>query len=389
MTLKLAFIGTGGIASAHLRGVAEVNQQGGAGAERLYELVALADPRAEAREALAAEAETTLGQRPSVYGDYREMLEREALDVAALQVPHNLHWQIARDCLDAGLHLQVQKPIALTIAEGRRIIEYAQEKGRAMVVSEPAVLGRKTRAILGALQDESLVGTPTMLLDYAVTILYGGFFAGTPWRHLKGMAGAGWFVDHGVHRAHWFLEALGPVAEAYALAKTFEPVRRDERHGTFTVDTEDGAMATLRFEAGALGHWLVASAGHGARFGAVRVYGTQGVVSLDSGTVQQDRGEVQQLEAMIQPLLDERIPADPMAHSFAELHALISAGSAPISSGEQALEALAVVYACLEAATTGRATMVADVLSGAAHGYEDTIEAARALVAEAEPGRVS
>ena len=40
MTLKLAFIGTGGIASAHLRGVAEVNQQRGASAERLYELVA-------------------------------------------------------------------------------------------------------------------------------------------------------------------------------------------------------------------------------------------------------------------------------------------------------------------------------------------------------------
>jgi UDP-N-acetyl-2-amino-2-deoxyglucuronate dehydrogenase len=389
MTLKLAFIGTGGIASAHLRGVAEVKGQRGASAERLYELVALADPRAEAREALAAEAETTLGQRPSVYSDYRQMLEREALDVAALLVPHNLHWQIARDCLDAGLHLQVQKPIAITIAEGRRIIEYAQEKGRAMVVSEPAVLGRKTRAILGALHDGSLVGVPTMLLDYAVTILYGGFFAGTPWRHLKGMAGAGWFVDHGVHRAHWFLEALGPVTEAYALAKTFEPVRRDESHGTFTVDTEDCAMATLRFESGALGHWLVASAGHGARFGAVRVYGTQGVVSLDSGTVQQDRGEVQQLDEVIQPFLDERIPTDPMAHSFAELHALISAGSAAISSGEQALEALAVVYACLEAATTGRPTMVADVLSGAAHAYEDTIEAARSLVAELEPGRVS
>jgi hypothetical protein len=149
-------------------------------------------------------------------------------------VSHNLHWQIARDCLDAGLHLQVQKPIALTIAERRRII-YAREKGRAMVVSEPSVLGRRTRAILTALGNESLVGTPTI----------------------------------------------------------------------------------------------------------------------------------------------------------AELHALITAGSAPISSGEQALEALAMVYACLEAATTGRPTMVADVLSGVAHAYEDTIEAARLLVAQMEPGHVS
>ena len=57
-----------------------------------------------------------------------------------------LHWPIARDCLEAGLHLQVQKPIAITIADGRRIIDTAREKGRALVVSEPSVLGRGTRA---------------------------------------------------------------------------------------------------------------------------------------------------------------------------------------------------------------------------------------------------
>ncbi|HBY94743.1 MAG: Gfo/Idh/MocA family oxidoreductase [Ardenticatenaceae bacterium] len=389
MTLKLAFIGTGGIASWHLRGVAEVNQQGWAGAERLYELVALADPRAEAHEALAAEAETTLGQRPSVYGDYRQMLEREALDVVSLLVPHNLHWQIARDCLDAGLHLQVQKPIALTIAEGRRIIEYAQEKGRAMVVSEPSVLGRRTRAVLAALHDGGLVGVPTMLLDYAVTVLYGGFFAGTPWRHLKGIAGAGWFLDHGVHRAQWFLEALGSVVEAYALTKTFEPVRRDEKHGTFTVDTEDSALAVLRFETGVLGHWLVASAGHGAPFGAVLVYGTEGVVNFTAGTTQKDGGDQRQLDEVVKPYEDDRIPADPIAHSFGELHALITAGAPPLSSGKLALEALAIVYACLEAATTGRPVAVADVLSGAAHTYEDTIEAARQQWGNVPAARVS
>jgi predicted dehydrogenase len=257
-----------------------------------------------------------LGERPAVYSDYRELLEREALDVASLLVPHHLHWTIARDCLDAGLRLQVQKPISLTIAEGRRIIEYVREKGRALVVSEPAVLGRRTRAFLAALVGGKLVRTPTMLLDYAVTVLHGGFFAGTPWRHLKGMAGAGWFLDHGVHRAHWFLEALGPVADAYALAKTFEPVRQDDKHCSFTVDTEDCGMAVLRFEGGALGRWMIASAGHGAPFGAVRVYGTEGVVDLDAGTVQKDQGEAQQLHELTVSYEDRLIPNDPIAHSF-------------------------------------------------------------------------
>lgn len=136
MTMKLAFIGTGQISGAHLNGLAALNQHLG-GAEPLFELVALADPRSESAEALATEAEKKLGRRPAIYSDYRALLERESLDAAALLVPHNLHWSIARDCLDAGLHLQVQKPIAITIADGRRIIDYAREKKRAMVVSEP------------------------------------------------------------------------------------------------------------------------------------------------------------------------------------------------------------------------------------------------------------
>ena len=55
----------------------------------------------------------------------------------------------------------------------------------------------------------------------------------------------------------------------------------------------------------------------------------------------------------------------------------------------KALEALAVIYACLESATVGQPVSVADVLSGAAHAYEDTIEAARPALTEVGAERVS
>jgi predicted dehydrogenase len=210
-----------------------------------------------------------------------------------------------------------------------------------------------------------------------VTTLGGGFFMGTPWRHLKGMAGAGWFLDHGVHRTHWFLEALGPVEEAFGRARTFEPQRRDDRHGEFTVDTEDCSMTVLRFRSGALGHWMVASAGHGEGFGAVKVYGTRGVADMNGGRVKLDGADPQPWGEAAQPYRDERIPEDAFAHSFHELHALITDGREPISSGERALEALAIVYACLESSEAGGPVAVADVLSGTAHAYADTIEAAR------------
>ena len=387
MTLQIAFIGTGQIAGWHLSGLSELNRQ--TDGEPPYRLAALADPRPEARERLAREAEKQTGQRPAVYADYREMLTRERLDAASLLVPHHLHWDIARDCLDAGLHLQVQKPIAITIGDGRRIIDYSRAKNRALVVSEPSVLGRGTRAFFSALRAGALVGSPTFLLDYAVTTLGGGFFMGTPWRHLKGLAGAGWFLDHGVHRTHWFLEALGPVVEAFGMAKTFEPERHDETHGTFSVDTEDCAMTALRFAGGVLGHFLVASGGQGTGWGGVRLYGTDGVADLSGGTAQRNGQAAERLDALTVPYQDASIPTDAMAHSFNELHALATAGKAPICSGERALEALAVIYACLESSMTGRAVAVADILSGAAHEYEDTIEAARPLWSTIAPASVS
>ena len=51
MTLRIGFIGTGQIARWHLNGLADLNRQQGEGGEPLYELVALADPREEARMA--------------------------------------------------------------------------------------------------------------------------------------------------------------------------------------------------------------------------------------------------------------------------------------------------------------------------------------------------
>lgn len=148
-------------------------------------------------------------------------------------------------------------------------------------------------------------------------------------------------------------------------------------------------MTVLRFASGALGHFLVASAGHGAGFGGVRVYGTGGVADLSGGIAQKDGEEARRLDELTAPFCDDSIPGDAMAHSFLELHRLASEGTTPISNGERALEALAIIYACLEASLTGRTVAIADILSGAAHGYEDSIEAARPQWTDAEPIRVS
>lgn len=55
------------------------------------------------------------------------------------------------------------------------------------------------------------------------------FFYGTPWRHMKGRARAGWINDHGVHRTHSFIEVIGSIREVFAYTEIFEKVRSDDR----------------------------------------------------------------------------------------------------------------------------------------------------------------
>jgi predicted dehydrogenase len=90
------------------------------------ELVGIADPSAAVREALTAE----LGVR--TYADYRELLNR--VDAVSIVTPTQLHYAIARDFLEAGAHVLVEKPMTVTVAEGEDLIEAARRANRVLQV---------------------------------------------------------------------------------------------------------------------------------------------------------------------------------------------------------------------------------------------------------------
>ena len=90
------------------------------------ELVGIADPSIEARQALAAE----LGV--AAHADYRELLGR--VDAVSIVTPTPQHYTIARDFLEAGAHVLVEKPMTTTIAEGERLIEVARRARRVLQV---------------------------------------------------------------------------------------------------------------------------------------------------------------------------------------------------------------------------------------------------------------
>jgi predicted dehydrogenase len=113
------------------------------------ELVAVVDANEENRAKVAAET----GCR--AVADYREILD--AVDAVSIATPTPLHYPIAKDCLERGIHVLVEKPITTTLDEARSLVETAARKGRVLQVGHLERFNAAILALAGTLHTPRFV----------------------------------------------------------------------------------------------------------------------------------------------------------------------------------------------------------------------------------------
>ena len=96
--------------------------------------VALADPSSDALEISAEEITDLSGDKPRTYQDYREMFEKERIDIAIVATPDHWHALTTIAALDAGAHVFVEKPTGHTVVESRAMVKAAKRNGRVVQV---------------------------------------------------------------------------------------------------------------------------------------------------------------------------------------------------------------------------------------------------------------
>ena len=112
--IRTALFGTGFVGRIHLEGIRRLGY---------VQIYAIGEPLIEKANALAAEFGAA-----KTDPDYRRILEDPAVDAVHVCVPNALHFQLAKDALEAGKHVICEKPLATSVADARELVALATKK---------------------------------------------------------------------------------------------------------------------------------------------------------------------------------------------------------------------------------------------------------------------
>jgi len=116
------------------------------------ECVAIVEPDAASRE----KARPILGDGCVQFADLTEALQKVKADAALIVSPSATHGDVTTRCLEAGLTVMVEKPLAVTVEEGRRVLEKARQVNKQVIVAENYRFFPAERTVLRLLREQFL-----------------------------------------------------------------------------------------------------------------------------------------------------------------------------------------------------------------------------------------
>ena len=231
--VRVAIVGCGRISDLHALGYRDRADA---------RLVAVCDTnRKRAREKAKAWAVD------KVYVDLAQLLADPDIDLVELLVPHHLHAEMTVAACQAGKHVSVQKPMALTVPEADRMIEAAQQAGVILRVFENFVFyAPHVRA--KEMIDAGEIGEPQMIRMHVGTgkseTQWKVPLSAWLWRFNEDKCGGGPLIfDHGYHLFSLACYLMGPVERVYAWMDT-SPVGSGIPRQVAEID----APATIMFQ---------------------------------------------------------------------------------------------------------------------------------------------
>jgi predicted dehydrogenase len=340
---RIAVAGAGYIGQAHM-GVAQASPN--------CTLSAIVDPAPAARE-------PALKAGVPLFASLDELFAKDRPDGVILATPNQLHVEHALRCIDAGLPMLLEKPIAPTVAEAEQLVRAADTKNAKILIGHHRAhspIMAKARQVV----EQGVLGRLVAVMGSATFFKPDHYFVDAPWRR---EIGAGPILLNMIHEVHNLRMLCGDIVAVQAFAS--RAVRG------FPV--EDTVAINLRFAGGALGTFMLSDTAACARSweqtsqenkayptyedeDCYVISGTHGSLSVPTMRLKtyaraEDRSWWKPFEKSVVGMVRD----DPLKHQLEHFGAVIRGEAPPLVSARDGLANLRITEAIAEAAKTGRA----------------------------------
>lgn len=253
---SVAIIGSGGIAQVHAKAIMHLQDQ--------VRLAAVCSRNAEAARALA------VPHGAEVFSSLEELLRTGSAEALLVATPSGAHREAVIPALRAGWHVLCEKPLEISVARAREILEEAKKAGRTLAGFFPLRCGHGALKLKEA-AEAGRFGRLTFLSARVKWWREAAYYSDSSWRGTWQLDGGGALMNQGIHALDLLQWIGGAPQEVCAYAATLA------HKG---LEVEDTLAAGLRFSHGALGTIEAATSCHPGLDFSLEVSGDRGTATL-------------------------------------------------------------------------------------------------------------
>ncbi|HEX4149753.1 MAG TPA: Gfo/Idh/MocA family oxidoreductase [Pirellulales bacterium] len=342
MTVGFGIIGCGMIANFHARAINDI---------RGAKLIACFDTFSQAADRLAA------SQGCKAYNDLDAMLADPKIDVVTIGTPSGAHLEPALAAARAGKHVIVEKPLEITLKRCDAIIQACKKAKVKLSAIFPSRFHDSSLELKRAI-DGNRFGKLTLGDAYVKWFRQQAYYDSGAWRGTWELDGGGALMNQAIHSVDLLTWFMGPVVEIRSQMGTIAHQR---------IAVEDTAVATLRFESGALGVIEASTAAYPGYLKRLEVSGSEGSAAMEEeDIVRWDFAKPDRRDgAIVQAMSDRKSTgggaSDPSAigyhghaRQFRDVLDAIKKNRVPAVDGQEGRRSVEIILGIYKAAETGR-----------------------------------
>ena len=255
-TLRFGIVGCGVIGPVHAEAIASLPDA---------QLVSVVDINPQQAQKLASQ----YGARP--YIQLQDMLDSESVDIVIICTPSGFHGELACQVMRSGRHVIVEKPMEITREAIDEMLRVQQATGVKLAVISQHRFDQASLQVRELVEEKAF---GRLVLGNAIVPWWRSqeYYDSGDWRGTWKLDGGGVLMNQSIHSIDLLQWLMGPVKSVFGYTDTL--VHR--------METEDVAVAVLRFANGALGTIAATTGAYPGVTTRIEIFGDKGSAVIEN-----------------------------------------------------------------------------------------------------------